>query len=440
MAGGLPALVGLAVLAAPSTAANWVQPVNAPLNASPAGNAQVPRIAAIGGVPWVAWQESNGATTAVHVAKLGPSSWLPVGSPLTSDSAHYFRYPDIAGVNNLPFLAWMQSVSGHDEVVASRLSGGSWSAAGGSLNVDPTHYAEGPTIAGRGSTPYIAWDEYNGVSAELIHVAQFNGTSWTPVGGVLNANPSESGFNPAITVIGGKLYVAWQEQSGSNSQVRVATFNGTSWVPVGGALNINPTKDAEIPSIVGVDGVPWVAWDENNGTAHLVHVAAFNGSWTPMGGAIGFSPHLGDFEADITQIGGVPYLAWRDQATGVPQVHVDKWASAGHWAQVGGALNVNPKQDARTPTIVGVNGTPYVAWQEKSGSTYKIRVKRLVNPPNTRISSSSIGAEEGKSDLQVRRRRPGDRLSVQPDEGQHEAVLHKLSLAEDLHRPEARFI
>jgi hypothetical protein len=63
---------------------------------------------------------------------------------------------------------------------------------------------------------------------------------WTPVGGVLNVDPTKDALSPSITTVGGVPYVAWKEGTGLPGQVRVARWSGSAWMAVGGVLNVDP--------------------------------------------------------------------------------------------------------------------------------------------------------------------------------------------------------
>src|SRR5205085_1173285 len=157
-----------------------------------------------------------------------------------------------------------------------------------------------------------------------VHVASLNGASWQLVGGALYAAPNKDDIRPSIANVGGVPYVAWQEYDGTYTRVYVASFNGTSWQLVGAALNVNSTKTAAAPTIADVGGVPYVAWQEADGTNYEVYVASFNGtSWHLVGGAaLNVNTTKDAITPSIANIGGVPYVAWREvNASNIEQVY-----------------------------------------------------------------------------------------------------------------------
>ena len=103
--------------------------------------------------------------------------------------------PSIASIGGTPYVAWSESNGAADQVRVAQFTGDGWTAVGGALNVAPAMNAEGPSIASIGGTPYVAWQEFNG-SAFQVRVAQFTGGAWTAVVGSLNVDPTKDANSP----------------------------------------------------------------------------------------------------------------------------------------------------------------------------------------------------------------------------------------------------
>ncbi|MFN8121894.1 MAG: hypothetical protein U0237_05640 [Thermoleophilia bacterium] len=170
--------------------------------------------------------------------------------------------------------------------------------------------------------------------------------------GQVNDDPA-AGIDPSVPVAaadvaGGSLaaggrHVPWavfQQQNGGVAQVFSRSFANGVWTTRGAALNLDPAKDAEAPSIDFAGPgrtVPWAAWYEDS--------AAF-----PNG---------------ATQI-----LASRFDAAG------NRWLPAGQDRTAGQkapSLNINTDLAAENPavfggaTTAGADPVPWVAWQELDG-------------------------------------------------------------------------
>jgi hypothetical protein len=205
-----------------------------------------------------------------------------------------------------------------------------------------------PAAASIGGVPYVAWSEVHGARSQVF-VARLNasGTAWEKVGGPVNFDLTESATNPSLTAVGDVPYVAFVEKGG----VRVARLNAANhweepWRGVDathGGINEDAAHNVGSPTLASVDGVPYVAWDENNGTVDVVRVARLD-----------TSTH--------------PFATWAEPWTGVS-------ATAGGIEQV-------PNHDGVSPAVASINSTPYVAWRESNGAgKYQVRVARL-NPGN----------------------------------------------------------
>src|SRR3954470_22396904 len=77
------------------------------------------------------------------------------------------------------------------------------------------------------------------------------GAAWreaTPDAAALNVAPGRNAYGPSLAVLAGVPYVAWEESDGTNNEVRVKRLKaaGTGWEEVvGGASPINHASDRD---------------------------------------------------------------------------------------------------------------------------------------------------------------------------------------------------
>jgi hypothetical protein len=400
------AVVGL--MAAPGIAqAAWNQPVGgaSPINQAAGEFAGQPHVTEIGGVPYVAWHESDGTNTEIRVARLNAAgtAWEQVvggASPINNDPNQDAREPRMIGIGGVPYVAWREQDGTNLEIRVARLNaaGTAWEeVVGGAspINQDPSRNAVVTGLTAAGGVPYVTWYEDTATNHQ-VHVARLNaaGTAWEQMG-LINQDPAREATQATLATIGGVPHVAWIEHDGTNFEVRVARLNaaGNAWVQVvGGASPIqNPAQFAQSPSLTGIGGVPYVAWVEHDGTNGEVRVARVNGAGTAweqvVGGAspINQDSTLTPQAPKLTSIGGVPYVAWQSLEGSPPHmvVRVARLNAAGTaWEQpVGGAtspINQDPAEAVGQPTLTAIGGVPYVAWAETDGGTgQEIRVSRL---------------------------------------------------------------
>jgi hypothetical protein len=269
------------------------------------------------------------------------------------------------------------------------------------INVASDQDATFPSLASVGGSPYVAWQEGGGSEAE-IHVAQLNGagTAWQLVGGSVST-PGHGGAQPSLTDLGGVPYVAFTEFDDSGvRQIHVARLapSGTSWERIGEAddpakpINESASRDAFFPSLAAVGGIPYVAWHEGDGTNTEIRVARLNGTGTgweqPVDGAspINNSSLNNAEKPSLAGIGGVPYVAWDEFDGGNFEIRVARlngtetdWDPVGETANPSSPINQTGGGDAREASLTGIGGVPYVAWREATPptGTQQVRVARL---------------------------------------------------------------
>jgi hypothetical protein len=195
---GLVALV--AAFVSPSAAnAAWRQPASesSPINQAPDGDAGVSSLAVVGGVPYVAWTENDGTNREVRVARYDDATnkwvepWTGVSDSyggVNESSTRNAAAASLASVGGVPYVAWIEDDGTNQEVRVARLNSGTstWSqpwtgvsATSGGINGSTTGDGQEPRLAAVGSTPYVAWKEFDGTNTE-VRVARLNGLtpSW----------------------------------------------------------------------------------------------------------------------------------------------------------------------------------------------------------------------------------------------------------------------
>ena len=182
-----------------------------------------------------------------------------------------------------------------------------------------------------------------------------------------------------------------------NFEVRVARLTANGWEKL---QALNPTSpinqdslgNAKDVTLIGIGGVPHVAWIENDGGHDQVRVARLNasGGWDHLGqtsrpgSPINVSPGRDASGVSEAFINGQLYVTWTESNGKDTQVRVARLgAGEAGWDPVGIALkpaapvNFDAARSARQPVIASVGGAPTVAWSEYDGAHWQIRVARL---------------------------------------------------------------
>jgi hypothetical protein len=319
------------------------------LNVDPADSASQygASIASVGGVPYVAWTETtpSGARSYLFSDRFSGGRWSGVGG-LIDQSANFPALGDVGGV---PYLAFSDNRS----FLVDQLVNGVWTQVGNPIyNFCCGLFAR---MASGSTGPWVVWN------LGPAFAADFSGGAWHPflvangarpsitippdgvpwvafnINGITRVvrlgvtvqdlgspdiNPSRAAGPPSITTIGGVPYVAWSEdvQPGGWREIRVARWNGSGWSQVGASANVDPTARADNVSITGVNGAPWVAFQEPSGGSTFVHVREFAGGfWEPAGDA----PEANAQVPQITTAGDSPFVAFIVNKSPQPnEIHV----------------------------------------------------------------------------------------------------------------------
>lgn len=382
----------------------------APLNAAPTADATLPSIAFIGGaVPFVAWQETNATTgTAIQAAELTQTGAVQVGRPSAPANAPptfpvgslTATNPSIASVTtaqgSAPFVAFQAGLPAPapfpQALVVTFFDGTHWNLTGAPLNraqipalgipaanaVHASLTSVGSGAPGALSTPYVAWAEGNGVSAQQLFVDKFTqdageaNPTWKAVAGSLNTDAAHAADHPSIAGLAGVPFVTFEQNDGSATQIRVSAFINGAWLALGGPLNVDPARNASQPSIAFIGPVPVVAWTEADAAGHTqARVATLHGvTWSPVGGSLNVDPAQNASNLTITNVGGVPYVSWSETTSGgAPQVRGARLApdflSASSFASSNAAMMVLSVNDYGVPLPVrfeyGAGASPTTA-------------------------------------------------------------------------------
>ena len=418
----VPALLvaGGLLAAAPAAMSAWVRPADSPspINQAPTTEAVDAAMASVGGVPHVAWRETDGQNYEVRVARLTVNGWEKVGqavnpaTPINQDSLGAAKDVALTDVGGVPYVAWIEGAGGTDQVRVARLNaaGTGWDKVGAvvspasPINLAPSRDAAGVSIATVGGVPYVAWTEFDGTNYE-VRVARptADGNAWERVGIALNpASPlnnsaGRSARQPVIASVGGLPVVAWAETDGTNYELRVARLNAaqTGWDQLGRALrpgspvNQDLAQDASSPSLVDIGGVPYVSWLEARPGGAQVRVARLStggAGWEKVGQGLDAARPVnvgtrGAIAPSIGVVAGRPWVAWGEDDGRNREVRVARLNAAGTgWEQpVGGTspINAGRNQSADPPSLAVVGEVPYVAWPERDAQNREIRVSRL---------------------------------------------------------------
>ena len=204
----------------------------------------------------------------------------------------------------------------------------------------------------------------------------------------LNADAAKDAKNPVTAVLNGELYAAWEETSGTASQIRVKRFNAAAsrWESVdGGGINRDITKSANNPELVVCNNNLYAAWNELNGVYTAIRVKRYDGgtAWTSIDGGTDQGINRAATPASnpsFAVFNGELYLAWDQAVSGINHIYVKKYLSGSTWSSVDGNTDSGLNfagYDANSPYLAVHNDKLYATWGEKNNSgIFQVRVRR----------------------------------------------------------------
>jgi hypothetical protein len=315
-------------------------------------------------VPWVTWQEVDGATTTDPQQIFTSKAVKPAtGTTCPNDpptSANPIKPAPAAGQGANGGLCFQQ-------VGIDRLDSGQGSTDP-SMNVDPTRDGVEPDMAFTGpndTVPWVVWYEQSDGATphsstvglqnnEMVFAAKATSNpaadgqfQWTAVGingfGVLDAN--------GTTPVGGQHFGTCAASTTAEQECSV---------------NHDPTKDAEDPRVAagtmtaGNPTVPWIVWDEGNAATQNdndVFVARLVGAGAAARFVIanGGQPVGSGDRADITFTVNTPYVTWHHDG----KVVTGHFTTPDSFVKDGAPVGTSPPDTVRAPISSGCIATPF---------------------------------------------------------------------------------
>lgn len=241
--------------------------------------------------------------------------------------------------------------------------------------------------------PVLAWQETNiARTVYSIYVKRWTGTTWTRLGGALDMNVAANAEKPSLALDNaGNPVISWQEDvSNTTRNVYVKRWTGTTWVRLGGALNIKSTSRASDSSLaLDSSGNPVVSWSEYDVDRQVtsLHVKRWTGTrWLRVGsGALNVNPSSFVIFASSLAVdsSGNPVVSWSEIAPAPSlsfNTYVKRW-NGSSWVQLGETVNTEPGWNAFHSSIaVDASGNPVVGFSDSRNSGEgRVFVKRLTS-------------------------------------------------------------
>lgn len=291
-----------------------------------------------------------------------------------------------------PVVLWLEDLPDSKpptDLYVKRWDGSAWELLGGSLDegsLGPMYGYHQLTLA-PDDTPVVGWVRATAVTDVGVVVQRWDGSAWLPFGDVpFTAAGGPPRWASVATGADGAPLLAWSEFKDGLSRVYVARWTGAAWSYLAGPRARVPGQDAWSPHlVVDGDGRPLVVWMEEvepPGSDTDVFVDRWNGTtWEPLGGGLRGSAERASFPRLAITPGGLVFLSFVRVAPTGTVLNVVQWLDGtGTW--VGrGSLRTSSDATVRLGTVTSDAADRAVAlWQESvedDGETaYRYHVQR----------------------------------------------------------------
>jgi hypothetical protein len=339
--------------------------------------------------PYVAFVENK--MLYVKYYDLPTKTWQLLGGALNTNSITTRNFDLCVYVNKkIPCVCWVEDdASGKDEVYVKYWDKvtANWVSIGSGINKDvsvTSLHISSPFIKYDGSKTYVAFAADDSGGVDQVWVAYWNGSSWVCLGGSLNVDTKSTAYPTDIVIAkDGTIYVALTQQNGAQDDAYVKYWDGTAWQLAGKTyLDTSSTitggyTSLAMPSYTDPNCGPYAAWYDGG----VMQVALFNKStniWTLLGSPIHYY-NIDDKHISIDPLNpnALPYVAYVDGSCSSPyQTYVLTWDGSSNWTLVGtGSLNVDPAQNAGSAAISVFNNKVRTVWTEQTGSGQSVYEK-----------------------------------------------------------------
>ncbi len=329
--------------------------------------------------PVVTWTENDNNVGKVFVKRFD-TSWTFLGTNPINTTANKSAFEPRLALNNSgnPVIAWTELPVGNGlfyrTIFVKQWNGSQWTRMGNTVDT--------------GTTSGLAFDSTNTamvlVGGSDLSVRRFVTGGWEPLSNALDNTVANSAILSSVArTSNNRPIVAWRENvDATNRNIYVKEWTGTLWRSLGAVDRNFNNPVGKVSIAMRTDNRPVVAWNETSSNGYRdVFVSRHDGtSWIPLGGALS-SVHNDEWPVVVVNSSNTPFVTWQScNTSGFCGVYVKKWDGV-NWVDMRGLTSFSPlnASSATFSTItLDINGNPVVAWSEyvTSTSTYTVRVKR----------------------------------------------------------------
>ncbi|UCD92247.1 MAG: Ig-like domain-containing protein [Methanobacteriota archaeon] len=334
-----------------------------------------PSLSVQGNTVHAVWHDNNDGDYDIKHRYFDGTDWQPEFE-ISSDFAGEAQFdPAVATDGTRVHVVWQDALDGDYDIFYRQFDGFSWLPEMELSGDSAVENQEQPAIAAEGGRIYVAWEDWEGGDTD-IHYRYFDGASWQPEEQISTDSGVEPQENPAVFAEAGHAYVVWQDMEGGDFDIVYRHHDGISWLAEEEISTDSMNEHQYYPSIAVETGKVYTAWrDHGDGDLDVYYRHHDGVSWLPEMEISDDAGTENQQEPSLAVDSGRIHIVWQDREDGDDDIYYRFFNGTVWQDEMEISMDIGTEQQAK-PLIAMGNGVLHVVWSSDADGDYDIYYKR----------------------------------------------------------------